>query len=160
MKIKQKFDAKTFLKLSIILVVICTLACDAGVCYDPKDWTKIDEHNFSKTFGLIDIEINPLSGLTGSSYIMPVITIHNRAKLPVVITGSVLKANDSEYIAKPFSKGGWEIVPSNETKKITMVFELNKSLGNTLKNSVELNITIKVGSELNEINIPMIKRYG
>ena len=160
MKFKRRFNAKFFLKISIVLITIWTLACDAGVGYDPKDWDKIDEHNFSKTFGSIDIEINPLSGLTGQSYIMPNVTIHNRAKLPVVIMSSVLKANDLEYIAKPFNKDGWEIVPPNETKKITMVFELNKSLGNTLKNSVMLKIVIKIGNELNEINIPMIKKYG
>lgn len=141
-------------------MMLLRVACDPGIGYSPKNWTKIDEHHFSKNFGLFELEINPLNGLIGSSYLMPEVTIHNHAKSSIVIMNAVLKANNFEYIASPFGQENREIIPPNQTRKITLIFELNKSLYKVLKDPVELNIKIKVENDQIELNIPMVKTFG
>jgi hypothetical protein len=98
--------------------------------------------------------------LNSNHYLLPSLTIHNRTKSTIVVLNARLKANNSEYIAKPWGQDSWEIVSPNETSKITLIFELNKPLGMVLKDPVELNLVIKAANEINEISIPMTKKFG
>lgn len=143
-----------------MFVALFSLACDRAIEYRPKDWAKSAERRFSKTVGLIELEITPIGGLIGREYLMPEMTLHNRAELPAVIESAILKANGAEYVARPFGEVSWEIVPSHETRKITLEWELGKPLYEVLKDPVEIKLTIKVGNERTEIRIPMVKTFG
>jgi len=155
----ERFSARPFLKLLAMLVALFSLACDRAIEYRPKDWAKSEERRFSKTVGLIEVEITPVGGLIGKEDLIPELTLHNRAELPAVIDSAILKANGAEYVARPFGEGSWEIVPSHETRKITLEWELGKPLSEVLKDPVEINLTIKVGNERTEIRIPMVKIF-
>jgi hypothetical protein len=156
----ERFSTKPFLKVLAIFVVLLSLACDRLIEYSPQDWAKSGQRRFSKTVGLIDVEITPLGGIIGNEHLIPEVALHNRARLPVVIEGAILKAHGVEYVARPFGEASWEIVPPNETRKITLEWELGKPLYEVLKDPVELNLTIKVGNERTEIRVPMVKTFG
>ena len=156
----EKLNTRFFLILLAIFVALFSLACDPGIEYSPKDWAKSEERKFSKKVGLIEVEIAPVGGLIGNKDLSPELTVHNRAKLPAVIESAILKANGAEYVARPFGDASWWTVPSNETRKITLEWELGRPLYEVLKDPVEINLTIKIGDERTEIRIPMVKTFG
>ena len=149
-----------FLKLLAIFVALFSLACDPAIEYSPKDWAKSEERRFSKTVGLIDVEIAPVGGLIGNEHLIPEVRLHNRGTLPAVIESAILKANGAEYVARPFGEASWRTVPSNETRRITVEWELGRPLYEVLKDPVEIILTIKVGDERTEIRMPMVKTFG
>ena len=156
----ERVSTRPFLKLLTIFVAVFSLGCDPAIEYSPKDWAKSEERKFSKTVGLLEVEITEVGGLIGLEHLIPEVTLHNRAKSPAVIESAILKANGAEYAARPFGEASWEIVPSNETRKITLEWELGRPLYEVLKDPVEINLTIKVGNERTEIRIPMVKTFG
>jgi hypothetical protein len=160
MKVEPEFSIKSFAKILSMFVALLSFACDPGIEYSPKDWMKSDDRRFSKSFGLIDVEITPVGGIIGNEHLIPEMKLHNRAKAPAVIENAILKANGAEYVVRPFGEAGWEIVPPNETRKITLEWELGKPLYEVLKDPVELDLIIKVGNEQTEIKVPMIKTFG
>lgn len=160
MKVEQRFGANHSLKILAILAALLCFACDPGIEYSPKDWKKSDDRRFSNSFGLLDVEITPVGGIIGNEHLIPEVTLHNRSKSPAVIESAILKANGAEYVARPFGEASWETVPPNETRKITVEWELGRPLYEVLKDPVELNLTIKVGGERADIKIPMVKTFG
>jgi hypothetical protein len=151
---------KLFLNILVILVALLSFGCDPVIEYGPKDWAKSDDGRFSKTVGLIDVEITPVGGIIGNEHLIPEVILRNRSKAPAVIESAILKANGGEYVARSFGEPSWEIVPPNETRRITLEWELGKPLYEVLKDPVELHLTLKVGNERTEIRIPMVKTFG
>jgi hypothetical protein len=143
-----------------MFAALLSFACDSAIEYSPKDWTNSNGGRFSKSFGLIDVEITRLGGIIGKKHLLPELTLHNHSQSPAVIEHIILKANGAEYVGRPFGDADWETVPPNETRKITLEFELGKPLLEVLNGPVDLNLTIKIGNERTEINVPMVKTFG
>ena len=156
----QKLSDKAFKVILAMFVAFLNIACDPAIRYSPRDWTKSDEHRFSKTVGLIDIQITDVGGIIGNDHLIPEVTVHNRAKSSAVIESATLKANGSEYVALPLGEAGWQIILPSETRKITLDWELGKPLYDVLKDPVEIHLIIRVGNERTELNIPMVKTFG
>jgi hypothetical protein len=139
-------------------LVISIFACDPGINYDPKDWASAD-YKFSKSFGQMDVEMPSLGGLIGRKWLMPEMTFRNRGKSPAVLESALLKAHGSEYPAKPFGEGEthWEPIPPGETRRLGLNWDFEQPIYEILKDPVSLTLTVKVGDERTQIDIPMIK---
>ncbi|HEX8177230.1 MAG TPA: hypothetical protein VF543_19230 [Pyrinomonadaceae bacterium] len=147
-------------KHSAILILLASLlitACDRGIYYQPKDWTKEEHPWFTKSFGQLDIKITDLGGLISQDHFIPEVMIHNRVKSPIFLERAILKANGAEYSAHPFGEPSWESVPPNETRRLALYFDFGKGIYEILKDPVEMTLMLRVGDEQRDISIPMVK---
>jgi hypothetical protein len=145
--------------MSVILVLaLSTFGCDPGIDYVPKDWAATNGQR-TKTFGPLEIQIDRLGGLIGAKWLNPEIVIRNHGKSPAVVKSITLKANGSEYVARPFyeKQKVWETVPPNEMRKIEPAWEFDRPISAILKDPVDLILMIKIENEITEITIPMVK---
>jgi hypothetical protein len=142
-----------------ILLLACSLlaACDRGIYYQPRDWTKEDHPWFGKSFDQLDIKITQVGGLIVQDHFIPEVMIHNRAKSTIALERALLKSNGHEYSAHPFGEPNWEVVPPNATRRLALYFEFGKSIEEILRDPVELSLILNNGTGRNEISIPMVK---
>ena len=142
-----------------ILLLACSLlaACDRGIYYQPRDWTKEDHPWFAKSFGQLDIKITDLGGLIVQDHLIPEVMIHNRGKSSVVLERAVLKSHGAEYSAHPFGEPSWESVPPGETRRLALYFDFGRSIADILKDPVEFTLMLNDGVERRDISIPMVR---
>ena len=142
------------------LMLLIMIACDPGIHYEPKDWTRVSQGRWSKTFGQIDVETSDLGGLIGETWLNPELSIRNRSKSLAVVESAVLKTGDAEYIAGPprYDWGKWEVAPgATQRLDLEWRFEEEKPIYKVLKDPVEMILKVKVGDERVEVIIPMGK---
>jgi len=151
--------AKRIPQILIFLAALLITACDPGLHYQPKDWSRKESPWFAKSFGGLEIEITDMGGLIVNETLLPEMKIYNRAGSPATLERAILKAGGTEYVGKPSGEREkvWESVPPNETRRLTMYWKFDKPIYEILKDPVELVLMVKIGDELKEISIPMVK---
>ncbi|MFL6230455.1 MAG: hypothetical protein ACJ741_16915 [Pyrinomonadaceae bacterium] len=147
---------------ALIAVALLCSACDPGVSYTPKDWANAN-YSYSRSFDELDVEMPRLGGLIGRKWLTPEVSIRNRGKYPATLERVVLKANGSEYPAKPASPegvSGWEGIQPGATRRVTLDWEFDRPIYEILKDPVALRMSFKVGSEEKVIDVPMLRTQG
>jgi hypothetical protein len=159
--LKSKRKIAVLIWALVGLALLCS-ACDPGISYTPKDWANAN-YSYSRSFDEIDVEMPRLGGLIGHKWLIPEVSIRNRSKSAATLERVVLRANGSEYLAKPASPegmAGWEAIPSGATRRVTLDWEFDRQIYEILKDPVALRMSFKIGSEEKVIDVPMVRTQG
>src|SRR5947209_7827775 len=86
----------------MLFAVVSLLGCDPGIFMHPVGWKHDQDPWWSKDVGPLQLRINSLGGLVGSTWVVPEVVVANRSNELFVIEGGTLRTKAETYeIALP-----------------------------------------------------------
>jgi hypothetical protein len=150
------------LLLFLSVLVLFFNACNASLHYRPGNWKKVDNEQWSRSFGLITLTTKGMDSMSGSKNLSTAITINNKSGANAVVDNAFIRSKGSEYPSPPVTGDSTKqiTIAPGEKREIVFQWEFKQSVGETLAEPVELEIKVMVGKDHTEVIIPMVEDMG